>query len=277
MWPLSLFRKTPSPVKGVFVFAIPLIGSHLTENFDHICRLLGKTLQSCLRQTDGNFRILIACNEIPKADTVPQDARIEYLVLKRIEKSELVTSPRHDVSAKRRALMSAAVDIPVRHYFQLDADDLVSNRLVERVRSIGDENGCVIGQGYLLDSRTNQLYLLPTSAFPEPTFDELCGSSIVVSLLPGEGEEIKSKNMDFLAKVWRLGHDSARLLFQSEGRPAHVLDFPAAIYRPNHGGNLYMSLNRDERSSFIDYFTSGSPPVAGGLLESVRQEFFFFE
>jgi hypothetical protein len=280
MWPLSLFRKTPSPPladKGLFVFAIPLIGGHLTDKFDDICRLLSKTLQSCLRQTDRNYRILIACNEIPGADIVPQHTRIDYLVLKPISKSELAARPRHDVSVKRHALMRAAVDIRARHYFQLDADDLVSNRLVERVRSIGDENGCIIGQGYLLDSRTNQLYLLPTPSFPKPSFDGLCGSSIVVSLLQGVGEEIKIKNMEFLTRVWRLGHDSARGLFQSEGRPAHILDFPAAIYRPNHGGNLYMSLNRDERSSFIDEIASACKPLGGELLQSVREEFSYFE
>ena len=273
MWPLSLVRKPAAG--GIFVFAIPLIGSHLTDNFDVICHLLSKTLQSCLRQTDGDFRILVACNEIPRSDKIPQDSWIEYLVLKRIEKSELATKPRHDVSTKRNALMRAAVDIHARHYFQMDADDLVSNRLVERVRRIGDQNGCIIGQGYLLDSRTNQLYLLPSPTFPNPSFDKLCGSSIVVSLLPEVGEEIKVKNLEFLRGVWRLGHGSVRGSFQSQGRPAHVLDFPAAIYRPNHGGNLYMTLNRDERSSFIDNFTSVSDPIKGGLLQSVREEFFF--
>jgi len=277
MWPLNLFRKASSQGRGIFVFAIPLIGSHLTDNFDLVCLLLSKTLQSCLRQTDGNFKILIACNEIPRTDTVPQDSRIDYLVLDRIDKSELAIEPRKDVSVKRYTLMKAAVDIHARHYFQLDADDLVSSRLVERVRGAGDENGCIIEQGYLLDSRTNQLYLLPSPTFPNLSFDGLCGSSIVVSLRPGVGEEIKINNMQFLTRVWELGHDSARDLFQSEGRPAHVLDFPAAIYRLNHGGNLYMILNRDERQSFIDYFTSLCKPIEDDLLQSIREEFFFFE
>ncbi len=280
MWPVNLFRKKSSPAvsdKGLFVFAIPLIGSHLTDRFDAICHLLGKTLESCLRQTDGNFRILITCNEIPGADAVPQDTRISYLVLKPISKSELAARPRHDVSVKRHSLMRAAVDIQARHYFQLDADDLISNRLVERVRAIDDHNGCIIGQGYLLDSRTNQLYLLPTPSFPRPSFDGLCGSSIVISLFPEPGDQMRLKNMEFLTSVWRLGHDSARRLFESVGRPAHVLDFPAAIYRPNHGGNLYMNLNRDERSSFIDEFVSASKPLSGELLQAAREEFAFFE
>ena len=267
---VSSFRR---PGKGLFVFAIPLIGSHLTDDFESICRLLGKTLKSCLQQTDKTIAILIACNEIPPADFVPQDDRIAYLVLDRVSRARLLTMPRLDVVEKRHALMKAAVNMQAKYYFQFDADDLVSNRLVESVRSINDANGYIIDRGYLLDSRSDQLYPIPNATFPNPKFDELCGSSVIVSFLDEAGAEAKSKNMDFVTKVWRLGHDLARSLFLAEGRPPQVLDFPAVIYRANHGRNLYMQLNPDERTLFIDGIVSKCSPLSGEQLNTVRGEF----
>jgi hypothetical protein len=258
-----------------FLFGIPLIGSHLTEDFERVCSLLGNTLVSCLQQTDANFEIYVACNEIPDARFVPSSPKIHFILTERLNKTDLEKEPRADVSLKRDTLMNAAANARASYYCLFDADDLVSKNLVASIRKSGNPNGYLLGAGYLLDSRTQSLYLFPNSQFLDLPFYELCGSSIVVTLDPSPNAEAAEKNMRYLKGIIWPGHDKAQKSFIKEGRPALVVNFPACIYRANHGSNLYLRLNRSERTSFIDTVASTCKPLAGPELAKVRMEFCF--
>jgi hypothetical protein len=264
-------------VESVFIFGIPLIGSHLTDDFQGICKLLGETLDSCLQQTDGDFAICVACNEIPDASLVPSSKKIKYILTKALSRSELEADPRADVSLKRYTLMNTAVDLLARYYFQFDADDLVSANLVSSVRKSANKNGYILNSGYLLDSRTQLLYLFPNPQFPHPCFYELCGSSNIVSLNPTPNEETKRSNTKYLERILWPGHHVAKKSYENEGRAAQDLDFPACIYRANHGSNLYLRLNRPDRTNFMDAVASSCIPLAGDDLVRVKKEFRFLE
>jgi hypothetical protein len=67
---------------SMFLFGIPLMGSYLSDDFEGARKLLGQTPESCLRQTDGNFEIYVACKEIPDAGLVPFSRRIRYMLTK---------------------------------------------------------------------------------------------------------------------------------------------------------------------------------------------------
>ena len=269
-------RDRPLAAGGsVFVFGIPLIGSHLTDDFRGICRLLGETLESCLQQTDEDVAICVACNEIPDARLVPSSTRIQYILTRSLSRSEIEASPRADVSLKRYILMNTAVDLRARYYFQFDADDLVSSKLVGFVRKSANRNGCILHSGYLLDSRTQLLYLFPNPQFPNLAFYELCGSSNIISLDPTPYDDAKRSNIEYLDRILSPGHSVAKKSYQAEGRPALDLNFPACIYRANHGSNLYLRLNRSDRTNFMDAVASSCTPLAGSILESVKKEFGF--
>ena len=264
-----------SSTESKFLFGIPLIGSHLTEDFKQVCCLLGKTLVSCLQQTDVNFEIYVACNEVPDARFVPSSPKIHYILTKRLHKSELEKEPRADVSLKRHILMNAAANARASYYCQFDADDLVSRHLVASVKQSGNPNGYLLGAGYLLDSRTQSLYLFPNSQFPDLPFYELCGSSNVVSLNSSSSAEAAEANIRYLESIISPGHFMAQKSFIKQGRPALVMNFPACIYRANHGSNLYLQLNRSERTNFIDAVASTCKPLTGSELVKARMEFCF--
>jgi len=271
---IKIFRSSEQD-RSTFVFGIPLIGSHLTDNFDRVCKLLGKTLESCLQQTDSNFMIYVACNEIPDARFVPSSSKIRYFLTKTLGRSEVDAKPRADVSLKRQSLMKVAVDNHARYYFQFDADDLVSENLVRSVRHASNLNGHIFLTGYLLDSRTGLLYLFPNPQYPNLSFYELCGSSSVISLEHSPDEKIKQQNMNYMERILWPGHHVAKTTFERVGRPAQALDFPACIYRANHGSNLYMRLNHSERTNFMDAVAAKCMPLEGVALEKVRKEFRF--
>ena len=263
--------------RTTFVFGIPLIGSHLTDNFKAICVLLNQTINSCLRQIDNNYLILIACNEIPERTLGPRSDKIKYIITQRVSKATLEREPYEDVSLKRDALIHAAIDLGAKYYFQLDADDLVSNKLVGFVRSKKNPDGYIMERGYLLDSRTQLLYPVPHPLFPKPTFDEFCGSTIIATLDPSQDSGSKQKTLQYLDEIISPGHEIARASFAKAKRLPCIIDFPGAIYRANHGDNLYLKLHTAERTNYIDTVASACAPLSGAQLDLARQEFGFQE
>ena len=256
-----------------FVFGIPLIGSYLAEDFQATCKLLGQTLTSCLRQTDMDFSVVVACNDVPDPALVPASEKIKYIVTERASRAELEGNPRSDVTKKRKALIRTAVELGARYYFPCDADDLVSMHLVSQVKKIANNNGQLLHSGYLLDSRTSKLYKVPSRQFPSPTFYELCGSSNIVSLDTTAGPLTKASNVLYLERILIPGHNIALKSYESLGRPPEVMLYPGCIYRANHGSNLYLRLNRQDRTNFMDAVAAECAPLAGSELESVKQEF----
>ena len=259
----------------LFVFGIPLIGSHLTDDFQGICKLLGETLNSCLQQNYEKILILVACNEIPDASWVPPSPKIQFIPTKALSRAELVSNPYADIALKRNTLINAAVDFRAGYYYQFDADDLISSNLVSFVMKSAPKNGCLLGSGYLLDSRTNSLYHLPNSLFRSTKFYRWCGGANIVSLDPTPDEATKQSNTIYLKQILSPGHHIADKTYENVGRPAQELDFPACIYRANHGSNYYLTLNRAERMNDIDAIASNCAPVAGDELEDVKKEFGF--
>lgn len=59
-------------------FGIPLRSRGASKNWENVCRLFNRTLASVYNQTDPNFKIIVACHEIP-ALTREYDDRVEFL------------------------------------------------------------------------------------------------------------------------------------------------------------------------------------------------------
>jgi hypothetical protein len=252
-----------------FLFAIPLIGERHAKNYKKILKLLSDTVASCANQTDDRFEICIACNEIPDIPTDTNKIRISYVVIDYVSANELKNNPWIDVNKKHEALKKFAIRSEVKYYFQLDADDLVRSNLVEYARRNRNNGGYIIESGYILDSESNNLYLIPNQQSPVPTFDQICGSSIIVTL----GSRNSRENEAYLNYIWKKGHHMIRERLKESSRTMEVIPFPAAVYRINHGENIYLQLNSDERTGFIHSLRQKCQPVAGEELMKLKLEF----
>lgn len=218
------------------VISICLIGRHLCGSWDRVRLLFAGTLRSVLAQSSPRFQLIVACNEVPEGDPIFADRRITYIVLPKVGRDEIAKTPYADIWVKEHATRKWASESPATYFFPVDQDDLVSNRLVEHVVSASPRAGFIVRDGYALDYRTGRLGKVPTDANPGSTFDQWCGSSIVVSMNPMLRAEARHRHLN---EVFRHGHSQAAARIKSVlgDEPADV-PFPAAIYRLNNGENF---------------------------------------
>ncbi len=118
---------------GILYFGIPLISRQAARNWDVITRLFNNTLASIFNQSNGNFKVLVACHDIPtidpsyksKTEFLPVDAPIPVTNAERMS----------DKGKKKQALAKRLHELGGGYLMFLDADDLVHRELVSYVLS----------------------------------------------------------------------------------------------------------------------------------------------
>ena len=65
-------------------FVIPLMSRKAANDWEMVSMLFNRTLWSCYNQTDPDFKILIACHEIPVL-TKQYDSRVEFIQVSEAE------------------------------------------------------------------------------------------------------------------------------------------------------------------------------------------------
>ena len=61
-------------------FGVTLRSKASAKNWEHVERDFNRTLRSLYRQTDPEFRIIVACHDIPRLDAA-YDERVEFVIL----------------------------------------------------------------------------------------------------------------------------------------------------------------------------------------------------
>lgn len=59
-------------------FLIPLRSKAASKNWEEVSRVFNRTLASVYNQTDPDFRIFVACHDIPSLEKT-YDARVEFI------------------------------------------------------------------------------------------------------------------------------------------------------------------------------------------------------
>lgn len=60
-------------------FGIPLRSKKASNDWENVIRVFNRTLESVYRQTDPEFRIFVACHDIPELYG-KYDSRLEFLI-----------------------------------------------------------------------------------------------------------------------------------------------------------------------------------------------------
>jgi hypothetical protein len=165
-------KETP-----VIAFLIPFASHRVKSNWELACAHLRQTLRSIQNSTNGNFRVVVAGHEAPDFD-VALDPRFVFLPL-----DHAIPSRKNDeVALKQDKLtkIAAAWDYAKAtwrpdYVMKLDADDLISSRLVAWLATAGGEAGYLIKQGWYWYS--NSRYLILSTG----DFDRECGSCLIIS------------------------------------------------------------------------------------------------
>jgi hypothetical protein len=208
----------------MLIFLIPLKSARVAVSWDRVSRLLSRTIASACRQTCGDFRVLVACHDIPAGDF--SHPAVEFIPVEYPAPSPLdPTCMRVDKKRKLQIALHRALEYSPSHVMFLDSDDLVSRRLAEFVAAYPDEDGWYLQSGYFYCERQPYLHL------ERRRFDQWSGSSHIV----------RPERLGFLERM-----DERRFFYHTkltrdlrkQGTPIRPLPFKGAVYVISHGDNL---------------------------------------
>ena len=203
-----------------FSFAIPLRSRATARDWSRVCQLLDHTLQSVLRQDDGDFAILLACHDVPDIPAIA-DPRVTLLQTDRPVPTNFAEQMK-DKGQKKRICTAAFRKLGGGYLMFLDADDMVSRRLVRFVRGRPPSAGYIITEGYHYDSKTRHYHRLAA-------FDKRCGSCAVFHFSPDDLPDGVDDPRVALSDQFR-SHVEWRAVAQKLGRTLEPLGFPAAVH-----------------------------------------------
>jgi hypothetical protein len=208
----------------MLIFLIPLKSAQVAGSWERVRQLLSRTIASACAQTSPDFRVLVACHEIPAGDF--SHPAVEFIQVEFPAPSPLDSSAMR-VDKKRKLLLALrqAREYSPSHVMFLDSDDLVSNRLAEFVAAHSAENGWYIRSGYFYCERQRYLHL------ERRRFDQWSGSSHIV----------RPEHLGFLERMEdRLFFYHTKLTrdLLQQGKPIRPLPFKGAIYTISHRENF---------------------------------------
>ncbi|MGH9674375.1 MAG: glycosyltransferase family A protein [Bryobacteraceae bacterium] len=208
----------------MLAFVVPLKSARLAQSWPLVGKLLTRTLRSVCAQTCPDWRVIVACHEIP--DVEVDDPRIEFLQVDFAPPGPEHDQRRGDKWKKQRAAVWRSRDYGAAHVMFLDSDDCVSNRLAAHVVAHPGAHGWFLRRGYFYRDGSK------TVRFERWRFHKWCGSShIFRPRLLGETRE----QLD----AFYLGHLVMAERFRGIGAPLQPLPFPGAVYNMSHGENFY--------------------------------------
>ena len=220
-------------------FGIPLKARNTASNWSVTLRDFNRTLASIYNQTNPNFRILVGCHDMPDLQ-IETDERLQFLPVA-FDPANLDADTTSIFPDKGRKLLKLAErfrDMGGTWFMTLDADDVVSNHLVDFVLSNPNPNGYIARQGFVLDQSTMKMASVPDPSIFKWGFDKLCGSCVVVKFTEPDIEELKkSITGSRFGKYLNTDHTKVWERSVQEGRPFVPFPFFAVTYVVNTGGN----------------------------------------
>jgi len=210
-----------------FLFSIPLRAKAVAHDWDRVCHLLSSTLDSILNQSDQNFSVVLACHDVPDLALL-KDPRIAVIRTETPTPSNL-SEQMTDKHRKKRLGLAHLRQLGGGWFMPVDADDLVSNQLVERVRLLRPRFGLIIDQGWEFDCAKKGMR-------PAPRFNRLCGSSGIFRFAIHDLPVQAYQTAETIADAFR-DHTCWRKTAVALGRPLDLLNFRAAVYTTNNQEN----------------------------------------
>jgi hypothetical protein len=163
--------------EATVVFLIPFASKRVKKNWFEACRHLEQTLKSILNSSCSDYRVVVVGHEFPDF-TVEIDERFKFISLD------------HDLPFHTKKNIAGIMDKMIKieaawnyvknnysskYIFKLDADDLISSRLVDYLKSSIEEDGFLITKGWIWKSNS-KIFIQKTE-----TFDQSSGSCVIIN------------------------------------------------------------------------------------------------
>jgi len=210
-----------------FLFGVPLRARATSQDWGRVVFLFQCCMRSLLNQKDENFRVIVACHDIPEIPELA-DRRVQILQMD-IPLPTNFDEQMEDKAIKSRAAYAAMRTLGGGYTMLVDADDLVSNRLVGFCRKDAHPSGYIFDVGYEYDCSSNRISVAPR-------FNNVCGSSGIFHFTPDElpltADDPEIRVSDKFGNHTTWAQAAVEL-----GRPVVKLPFKGAVYVSNNGEN----------------------------------------
>jgi len=224
---------------GTLCFITPLRAPEMSDNWQRICELFERTATSVFRQTTPEFRHVVVCHEPPTLKRV-FDRRLEFitgdfLLPARLRGKAGLTrdawpAMSDDKVNKLVAGLQRARELNADFVMLLDADDLVSRRLVAHVLSHADADGWFVERGWRYQYGRPWVETLDG-------FNKVSSSCNVLARrwfnFPGQPECERDADAALILQ----GHGQAVEAFAALGAVMRPIPFRAVVYTEN-GENM---------------------------------------
>lgn len=214
-------------------FVIPLMSKKAAKDWGMVSTLFNRTLWSCYNQTDPDFKIIVACHEIPEL-TKNYDDRVEFI---QVTEKECPIPKTQDEKMIDKGYKTHTLAIRLRelgggYTMMVDADDLVSCHLAEFINKHLDKNGFYVKTGYVYFVGDDYMKVLPKFSS-----GSACIVNYSVNDLPDKYPDIMTANCDVNEWIIRKSHGGIVPACKAAGRPLKPLPFKGAVYVLGSGEN----------------------------------------
>ena len=232
--------------KKEIAFAISLKSKTLSRNWDQVQANLSKTLRSILRNTDQNFRIIIAGHEKPVIKEI-EHSQVTWLSVDFPPPVPPGSAPEftEDKKHKRRVIGVYLREIGFSGYFMpLDADDWIHYRFVEYIRSQPITDAFLLTKGIMINQGLKEAWI-------KNQFYRACGSSALYYFsnedFPTTSEKEEAEKLLFGLSIMHHGKVPENL--KTFNKSYEKIDLPFVTYVLGHGDNT--SVIRGIRSNQV--------------------------
>jgi glycosyltransferase involved in cell wall biosynthesis len=212
----------------LFCFIIPLKNQELCNSWIRTGALLQRSLNSISQQTSNNFRIIIVANALPENVNLPSNCIFLKTYFNTPENN--IDYKDCDKSIRIFYALTLARTIGAKFIMPVDADDVVSNKIVEFVELQPENiNGWQVNSGYIYKEGSNIIYLRYKKFF------EICGTSAIFNI---------NNWQDFFFNVPQRTNPSKSYFRYNKDRSKtklKSLPFPGAIYSIYNGENFFLN------------------------------------
>lgn len=218
------------------IFGIPLISRKAARDWSRVIHQFSATLESLRRQTSEGFRIVVAGTEEPEL-RAPLAGCFDFLHCPDLAGDDRPSKLR-DHWNKRLTLAKRARELGGGYLMFVDADDLVSRRLVAFLEENPHPSGYLVTEGYVFDAMSGEIAPYPFSGYEHHyPFDRICGTSAIVRFSADELPSNESETSLF-SRICKKGHTHVRRCAFDEGRPLARLPFRGVAYVRGTEANL---------------------------------------
>ena len=249
--------------RPTLAFIIPFASRKVKSHWNEACGHLRQTLRSIQNSSSGNYRVIVAGHEPPEFD-VSFDSRFHFLSLNHPTPSDHNYPPAFVLDKLTKVAAAWNYANPTwnpKYVMKLDADDLVSSKLVEWLDNADEEAGYLIRHGWVW--RSGSRYLLQRTEY----FDRTCGSCLIIR------NDVADKTGPFLTEWEGVPSDEASSSFATSNEHSAISESRISTLLLNDSFTRFAAAQfahlglrlRTIPFSAVIYRTGNSDSIEGGI------------